>query len=203
MYRKESHPKKFLPFSTDTIRSLFTLWKKTFNPYCLRQFIPFLLVFSVFLSVILLKSPSLLFCLLVSIVTTAIIEYLGKQLGCSTRSLIPLQMLVTVGIFSGFWLDYFADPAQAQFFKKAEDFFQNTLTQGTGTTNNTQAPISLVFNILRAIYLLYIAGSLVSVINAVRKDEEWQSMARTPLLVVIAVTMADVLTGFIIGDTGK
>ena len=131
------------------------------------------------------------------------IQYFGRQLGCSTRSLILLQMLVTVGIFSGFWLDYFADPAQAQFFKKAEDFFQNTLTQGTGTTNNTQAPISLVFNILRAIYLLYIAGSLVSVINAVRKDEEWQSMARTPLLVVIAVTMADVLTGFIIGDTGK
>ena len=203
MYRKESHPKKFLPFSTDTIQSLFTLWKKIFNSYFLRQFIPFLLVCSVFLSVILLKSPSLLLCLLVSIVTTAMIQYFGRQLGCSTRSLILLQMLVTVGIFSGFWLDYFADPAQAQFFKKAEDFFQNTLTQGSGTTNNTQAPISLVFNILRAIYLLYIAGSLVSVINAVRKDEEWQSMARTPLLVVIAVTMADVLTGFIIGDTGK
>jgi len=200
MSRKKSQSKKFLPFSTDTI---LTLWKKTFNSYFLRQFIPFLLVFSVFLSVIFLKSPSLLFCLLVSIVITAMIQYFGRQLGCSTRSLILLQMLVTVGIFSGFWLDYFADPAQAQFFKKAEDFFQNTLTQGTGTTNNTQAPISLVFNILRAIYLLYIAGSLVSVINAVRKDEEWQSMARTPLLVVIAVTMADVLTGFIIGDTGK
>jgi hypothetical protein len=200
MSRKKSQSKKFLLFSTDTI---LTLWKKTFNSYFLRQFIPFLLVFSVFLSVILLKSPSLLFCLLVSIVITAMIQYFGRQLGCSTRSLIYLQFLVTVGIFSGFWLDYFADPAQAQFFKKAEDFFQNTLTQGTGTTNNTQAPISLVFNILRAIYLLYIAGSLVSVINAVRKDEEWQSMARTPLLVVIAVTMADVLTGFIIGDTGK
>jgi hypothetical protein len=203
MYRKESHPKKFLPFSTGIIQFLLTLCKKTFNSYFLRQFIPFLLVCSVFFSIIFLKSPSLLFCLLVSIVTTAMIQYFGRQLGCSTRSLIPLQFLVTVGIFSGFWLDYFADPAQGQFFKKAEDFFQNTLTQGAGTTNNTQAPISLVFNILRAIYLLYIAGSLVSVINAVRKDEEWQSMARTPLLVVIAVTMADVLTGFIIGDTGK
>ena len=203
MYRKESQSKSLVQFSTDTILALFVLSKKTFNSYYLRQFIPFLLVCSIFLSVILLKSPSLLFCLLVSIVTTATIQYFGRQLGCSTRSLIPLQMLVTVGIFSGFWLDYFADPAHGQFFKKAEDFFQNTLTQGAGTTNNTQAPISLVFNILRAIYLLYIAGSLVSVINAVRKDEEWQSMARTPLLVVIAVTMADVLTGFIIGDTGK
>ena len=203
MYRKKSQPKSFLQFSTDKILSPFALLKKTFNSSYLRQLILFLLVCLLFLSVILLKSPSLLFCLLVSIVTTAMIQYFGRQLGCSTRSLIPLQMLVTVGIFSGFWLDYFADPAQAQFFKKAEDFFQNTLTQGAGTTNNTQAPISLVFNILRAIYLLYIAGSLVSVINAVRKDEEWQSMARTPLLVVIAVTMADVLTGFIIGDTGK
>jgi uncharacterized membrane protein SpoIIM required for sporulation len=203
MYRKDPHLKNFLPFLADTTLILFTFSKKTFNSYYLRQFILFLLVCSVFLSVILLKSPSLLFCLLVSILTTALIQYIGKQFGLTRRSLIPLQILVAVGIFSGFWLDYFADPAQAQFFKKAEDFFQNTLTQGSGTTNNTQAPISLVFNILRAIYLLYIAGSLVSVINAVRKDEEWQSMARKPLLVVIAVTMADVLTGFIIGDTGK
>jgi hypothetical protein len=53
--------------------------------------------------------------------------------------------------------------------------------------------------VLRAIYLLYIAISLVGVINAVRKDEDWQSIARTPLLVVVAVTIADVLTGFVIG----
>jgi hypothetical protein len=203
MYRINPHLKNFLPFSAETTLTLITFLKKTFNSDYLRQFIPFLLVCLVFLSIILLQSPSLLFCLLVSVLTTALIQYIGKQFGLTRRSLIPLQILVTVGIFSGFWLDYFADPAQAQFFKKAEDFFQNTLTQGSGTTNNTQAPISLVFNILRAIYLLYIAGSLVSVINAVRKDEEWQSMARTPLLVVIAVTMADVLTGFIIGDTGK
>jgi hypothetical protein len=45
--------------------------------------------------------------------------------------------------------------------------------------------------------------SLVGVINAVRKDEDWQSVARTPLLVVVAVTIADVLTGFVIGDTSK
>ena len=53
---------------------------------------------------------------------------------------------------------------------------------------------------LRAIFLLYIAISLIGVGNAVRKDEDWQSVARTPLLVVIAVVVADVLTGFVIGD---
>jgi hypothetical protein len=41
------------------------------------------------------------------------------------------------------------------------------------------------------------------VINAVRKDEDWQSIARTPLLVVVAVTIADVLTRFVIGDSSK
>jgi hypothetical protein len=56
-----------------------------------------------------------------------------------------------------------------------------------------------VFNVLRALYLLYIAVALIGVINAVRKDEDWQVVARTPLLVVIAVTIADVLTSFIIG----
>ena len=56
---------------------------------------------------------------------------------------------------------------------------------------------------LRAIYLLYIAVSLIGVINAVRKDEDWQSIARVPLLVVVAVTVADVLTGFVIGSSNK
>ncbi|OKH14696.1 hypothetical protein FACHB389_35865, partial [Nostoc calcicola FACHB-389] len=63
--------------------------------------------------------------------------------------------------------------------------------------------VSLIFNILRALFLLYIAISLVGVINAVRKDEDWQSIARTPLLVVVAVTIADVLTRFVIGDSSK
>ena len=60
-----------------------------------------------------------------------------------------------------------------------------------------------MFNVLRALYLLYIAVALIGVVNAVRKDEDWQTVARTPLLVVVAVTIADVLTGFIIGDTSS
>lgn len=153
------------------------------------------------LGVILLNSPSFFFCLLMSGLMIGIIQQIGERSGLPKRWLLLIQILTVIAIFSGFWLDYFADPAQAQFFKKAEDFFQNNLTQGSTTNENTRAAISLVFNVLRAIYLLYIAGSLIGVINAVRKDEEWQSVARTPLLVVIAVTIADVLTSFIVGDT--
>lgn len=107
------------------------------------------------------------------------------------------SLFIAFGV--GLWLNNLASPAQAQFFKKAEDFFKTTLTQGSSAGEGGNAAISLIFNGLRAVYLLYIAVSLVNIINAVRKDEEWQSVARIPLLVVVAVTIADVLTGFIIG----
>lgn len=166
--------------------------------------VPFLIACVVFLSVISLKSPILLFCLLFGSLIAVVIHTIGQQMDLPRQWLIPLQILAVVIVLSLFWLDYFADPAQAQFFRRAEDFFKNNLTQGTTTnTTGTQAAVSLIFNVLRAIYLLYIAVSLIGVINAVRKDEDWQSIARVPLLVVVAVTVADVLTGFVIGDNSR
>jgi hypothetical protein len=150
-----------------------------------------------------MKSPILIFCLLIGSLITVVIQQIGQQMNLPKRWLIALQILASVIIISLLGLVYFVDPAQAQFFKRAEDFFRNTLTQGSVTTSNTQPAISLIFNVLRGIYLLYIAISLIGVINAVRKDEDWQSIARVPLLVVVAVTVADVLTGFVIGDTSK
>ncbi|BAY34760.1 hypothetical protein NIES2107_66670 [Nostoc carneum NIES-2107] len=165
--------------------------------------VPFLLACAVFLSVISLKSPILLLSLLVGSLIAVITHKIGQYSNLPIKSLIPLQILAVVIVLSLFWLDYFAAPAQAQFFKKAEDFFQNTLTQGSSNGSGTQTAVSLVFNVLRALYLLYIAVALIGVVNAVRKDEDWQNIARTPLLVVVAVTIADVLTGFVIGNTNK
>ncbi|BAY24377.1 hypothetical protein NIES2100_41720 [Calothrix sp. NIES-2100] len=165
--------------------------------------IPFLLACAVLLSVISLKSPVLLFCLLMGSLITIVIQRLGEAITIPKSQLIPLQILAAVTLLSIFWLDYFAAPAQGQFFKKAEDFFQNTLTQGTSNAGGTQLAVGLVFNVLRALYLLYIAVALIGVVNAVRKDEDWQNIARTPLLVVVAVTIADVLTGFVIGNNNS
>ncbi|WP_341526908.1 hypothetical protein WKK05_30940 [Nostoc sp. UHCC 0302] len=163
--------------------------------------IPFLLAICVFVSVISLKSPILLFCLLFGSLITVVVQRIGQQVNLPRRALILLQILAVAVILSLFWLDYFAAPAHAQFFGEAEKFFKKTLTQGSTTNGGggSDTAVSLIFNILRAIYLLYIAISLVGVINAVRKDEDWQSIARTPLLVVVAVTVADVLTRFVIG----
>jgi hypothetical protein len=179
------------------ITEILIFWRLTIT-----ESAPFIIACLVLVSTISLHSPVLLFCMVTGSLIVTIIQRIGQQVNLPKHQLIPLQALAVAVLLGVFWLDYFAAPAEAQFFKKAEDFFQNTLTQGASNeSNNTQLAVGLVFNVLRALYLLYIAVALIGVMNAVRKDEDWQSIARTPLLVVVAVTIADVLTGFIIGDT--
>ncbi|MBD0264737.1 MAG: hypothetical protein ICV78_19045 [Tolypothrix sp. Co-bin9] len=206
MSRQTIHERIFLKTLTISASKISTKLTATLEYWRFRliESVPFLIACAVFLSVISLKSPILLFCLLVGSLITIIIQQIGQQVHLPKRTLILLQILAVAIVLSLFWLDYFAVPAQAQFFKRAEDFFKlNLTTQGDAAGNNGTQAVSLIFNVLRAVYLLYIAVSLVGVINAVRKDEDWQTIARTPLLVVVAVTIADVLTGFIIGDTSQ
>ncbi|MGB3640822.1 MAG: hypothetical protein WBA39_25085 [Rivularia sp. (in: cyanobacteria)] len=165
----------------------------------LTESVPFLITWAVFLSVISLHSPMLLFCLLSGSLIVVVMQQISWRFNLPKRQTIGLQILAIALLLTVFWLDFFAAPAQAQFFGKAEDFFKNTLTEGSNDSG-TDTAVSLVFNVLRALFLLYIAISLIGVVNAVRKDEDWQSIVRTPLLVVIAVIVADVLTGFIIGS---
>jgi hypothetical protein len=203
MSRQGYRAVKIRQLLTSSARKTPTKFRKTLEFWRINliESVPFLLACAVFLSVISLKSPILLFCLLFGSLIAIVIQQIGQQVNLPKRWRILLQILIPVVILSLFWLDYLATPAQAQFFKRAEDFFKNNLTQGTTTNaSGTQTAVSLIFNVLRGIYLLYIAVSLIGVINAVRKDEDWQSIARTPLLVVLAVTIADVLTGFVIGN---
>ena len=86
-----------------------------------------------------------------------------------------------------------AYPAQAQFFGDAETW----MTTNFGTAAGDAIP--LVFNVLRGLFLLYVGISLVRVINSARNDEDWQTIARTPLIIIIAVTAGDVLTSLITG----
>ena len=162
--------------------------------------LPLLIALFIFLLTVNLKTPFLFLCGLVSILVTLVIGRIGRHAMLSRQSIKLLQTLVVAFIVNGFCWFYSAEPAQAQFFKKAEDFFQYNLTQGLEGGSSTIAAVSLVFNVLRAIYLLYIAVSLIGVVNSLRKDEDWQTVARIPLLVVVAVTIADVLTGFILGN---
>ncbi|MBD2498354.1 hypothetical protein H6G75_29145 [Nostoc sp. FACHB-280] len=95
-----------------------------------------------------------------------------------------------------FMLDFAAAPANAQFFQQAQNWI--TTTGFGGALNpDTAATVVGIFNILRILFLLYVAVSVVNVIQAVRRDEDWASAARTPLIILVGVFGADFLTTLI------
>ena len=93
------------------------------------------------------------------------------------------------------FLNILSTPAKAQFFQNAETWMTSQFT-GAGEA------IPLVFNVLRGLFLLYLGISLVKVIQASRQDEDWQNLARTPMIILIAVTIGDILANLIIGGGG-
>lgn len=88
-----------------------------------------------------------------------------------------------------------ATPASAQFFSSAQTWMESSFEVDQQLTE-------LTFNVLRALFIIYIAISLIRVVYSVRQDEDWQSTARTPLIVVVTITIADVLTQVITGEGG-
>ena len=103
------------------------------------------------------------------------------------------QTVLAIGVSLLSLLTVLAFPAQAQFFGDAETWMQSNFGAATGDA------IPLVFNVLRGLFLLYVGISLVRVINGARQEEDWQTIARTPLIIIIAVTAGDILTALITG----
>jgi hypothetical protein len=95
-----------------------------------------------------------------------------------------------------FLLDFAAAPANAQFFNNAQTWM--TTTFGNANNGQTTEVIELFFNVLRALFLLYVGISIVRVVQAARNDEDWQTLARTPLIIVMAVFVGDLITGLIV-----
>jgi hypothetical protein len=111
----------------------------------------------------------------------------------SERYKVTTPALILVCTF--FVIDALAKRAQAQFFQNAETWM-------TGQFAGAGEAIPLVFNVLRGLFILYLGISLVRVVQAGRQDEDWQNLARTPMIILIAVTMGDILANLIIGGGG-
>ncbi|BAY99996.1 hypothetical protein NIES37_39790 [Tolypothrix tenuis PCC 7101] len=103
---------------------------------------------------------------------------------------ITSSALTVLGAF--LLLDALSTTAQAQFFQNAETWM-------TGQFTGAQEAITLSFNVLRGLFILYLGISLIRVVQAARQDEDWQNLARTPMIILIAVTMGDILANLIIG----
>ncbi len=126
-------------------------------------------------------------------ITSGIVALAQPHLDNNRSNLaVKSAFLLMLGTLIFAFLNLLASPAQAQFFQDAEDFFTTAFT-----SSGTAVPI--VFNTLRALYIVYLAVAFIGVFNTVRQDEDWVAAARTPIVVVITVTLAAILTGLITG----
>lgn len=108
------------------------------------------------------------------------------------------EVVATVAVIALVWGFGLAEPAGAVFYQKAQNFFCTGLTSTDSEAAAVKQGVSVTFNALRAFFLIYIAVSLIRVVNAVREDEDWQTLARTPILATMIVTVGDLLTSFFI-----
>jgi hypothetical protein len=175
--------------------NLSALFSKTFRQR-LKKLAPWLISGSVLSLELILHQPAFMLGVslfgLASMTIKALLRSnptLQKRLrrrGLSAQSLPVLS----IAFGGGVWLSA-ATPSQALFFQAAEQYF-------TAQFPDAAAAIPLVFAVLRALFVLYIGVSLIRVINAVRNDDDWQTMARTPLMVAVCVAVGEVLTNLII-----
>lgn len=116
------------------------------------------------------------------------------------RYKINFVSLICVAMVTLWWLDVTTAPAHAQFFVQTENWLRGAFPINGATGGAGGVDIyGIVFNTLRAIFVLYLAVALVRVIAAARNDEDWQSLARTPLIILVTVTLGDILASLITG----
>ena len=98
-----------------------------------------------------------------------------------------------IGFLIGLLLIFIIEPAQAQFFNKTQTWL------GGAIPGIDASLVALIFNVLRALFVIYLGIGLVKVIQSARNDDDWQQLARTPLILVVTVTMGDILAAVITG----
>ncbi len=105
---------------------------------------------------------------------------------------------LTIGIGIVALLTVQADSASAQFYVNAEKWMTANF-KGQGGQDLTPV-ISLIFNFLRAILLIYLAVSIIRVVQARQQESDWQELAKTPIVILVVLIVGDFMAGLIIGN---
>ncbi len=114
-----------------------------------------------------------------------------KKLKLGKKKLnLHLTTLMGVSLTAVAGLSLYEAPAQALFFDAAETFFTQTFPLAA-------TPITTLFNIFRAVYVIYLIYSAISIWTSYNRDEEWMSVAKGPIVVFVGGTMIDLLTTMI------
>ncbi|MDB9344581.1 hypothetical protein PN456_17240 [Nodularia spumigena CS-586/05] len=139
-------------------------------------------------------------------ILAAIIIALPKESQALLTNFEKLQRKYGVNLYAIFFailtvvcfLDFAVTPANAQFFNNAQTWMNDSFGTAAGNPQTTEV-IDLFFNVLRGLFLLYVGVALVQIVQAARNDEDWKTLARTPLIIVLSVFVGDLITGLLVG----
>ena len=88
-------------------------------------------------------------------------------------------------------------PADAQFFVKTQQWMETSSGLSLDKTIS-----GLIFNTLRLVFVIYLGIALVKVVNSAREGDDWQTLARTPAIILLAVSLGDALGTYITSGSG-
>ena len=105
--------------------------------------------------------------------------------------------IVMFGVFLTLLLEVGLTPAHGQFLNNAQTWMNTSLNQqGNAQIQNA---IDLIFNVLRGMFVIYIASEIVKIVNSRDEDGDWKAMAKKPLIVLLALVIGDLLVGLVTG----
>lgn len=145
-------------------------------------------VFGVAALDLIFRDPILMSIGLLAGMTKLAAPHLNKVGGSKLN--LRLATIAGVAITGGLGLHLYTSSAQALFFQEAENFLSTTFDL-SGTA------VATIFNVFRAVYVIYLIYSAISIWTAYNRDEEWQSVAKAPIVIFVGGTLIDAVTTII------
>lgn len=118
------------------------------------------------------------------------------------RSTMKLPYWVRLGLSGGGLTAYVLTtttmPAHAVFLGRLCSLMLSVVNVGGAGMGQVDDLIRATVNVVRALFVLYLAIALIGVFNQMQRDEEWQVAARTPLLAVVIVGIVEAISTLIV-----
>ncbi|MCG9890611.1 MAG: hypothetical protein MH252_06020 [Thermosynechococcaceae cyanobacterium MS004] len=97
-------------------------------------------------------------------------------------------------------IHFFVLPADAAFLSTACGLLNEVFSSSGAAVN----PVKITINIIRAMFIIYLAIALIQVFNAMRQDEDWQMAVRAPVLAILVIVIVDVISQLVVeGGAGS
>lgn len=119
------------------------------------------------------------------------VAYPQLKKGKGSKLKLSLAAAAGVAFSTALGLGLLSTSAQALFFQEAEAFFETTF-------DLSGEAVGVIFNIFRAMYVIYLIYSAISVWTSYQRDEDWMSVAKAPMVIFVGGTLIDVVASVIV-----